>query len=171
MTDSTDTAKTDETPGTPPWGDDFDPARAWKLIVDLRADKVALQTERDEIKAERDTLQTERQAREEEANAAKEAAAKAASDLRIERAVRKHKVPDEFADLVRGDTDEEVEAIAERLSKIGKPAEKPEPDADAEKAPDEPKLPAKPRPNLQPGHGGEDGVKNDLDAIVKSVRG
>jgi hypothetical protein len=166
MTDSND-KPADQ---TPPWGDDFDAERAWTLIQNLRGEKSALQTERDELRTERDSLQTERETREAEATSATERATKAERELHVERALRKHKVPDDLVDLVRGDTEEEVLAMAERLAKFATP-EKQEPEEEEKEEPAAPQLPAKPRPKLQPGHGGDAGEPNDLDAIVKSVRG
>lgn len=164
-----------------PWGDDFDAERAWKLVQNLRAERDALKTERDGLKTERDTLKSEKDsvANEGKSELQKlqdrleqiEAASKAKDrDLALQKVLRKHPDLEEFADLLTGDTEEELAAKAERLSAIGKakaPAEGEEKDGEK---PDTTELPGKPQPNLTPGHGGEDSTPFDPTAIALAAR-
>jgi hypothetical protein len=118
-----------------PWSRDeeFDAARASRLVIDLRADKAALQAERDELRA---TAEADRTAAEQALAAADadrvaadtRAAASAihASGLRadlarvehalvVERALRRYGLPDEASEFLTGDADD-VERIAARLA-------------------------------------------------------
>jgi hypothetical protein len=45
-------------PEKPPWGDDFDPERAWNLVTGLRGDKEKLKTQLEEAAADREELET-----------------------------------------------------------------------------------------------------------------
>ena len=168
---------TTSTESTPPWGDDFDAEKAWNLIQGLRADKTALQTKVSEIETERDTLATAAQAAEDAKKSdeqkladrladAEKAANEAKRELAITRVRAKHSIPDEYADFLTGATEEELQAQAEKLAALGKPpapAEDPTPSADD--------LPGKPKPNLTPGHGGEEEAPFDPVAIAKAARG
>lgn len=167
---------------TPPWGDDFDAARAWTLLQNVRAD----------LATAKDSITTERQARtvaedalktadpEGKLAAAEKRAVDTEKSLFVERAIRKFPDLETLADLLTGDTEEEILAKAERLAKLGKPAEgKPDADADAAKAAadaaaadaDKDGLPGRPAPSLTPGHGAPAPVPFDADAIVSKVRG
>jgi hypothetical protein len=173
MPENTDPANT----STPPWGDDFDAARAWALVQNLRADltaekgKVATVTgerdsaisERDSAITERDTLQTDLQAK-----------STLEKDLFVERAIRKHPAAEAFADFLTGDTEDEILAKAARLAGASAPApaEPTDPDAgDAANGDPAPDPVTRPTPSLTPGHGGDTPAPFDADAIVKSVRG
>lgn len=108
-------APVEEKAETPPWGDDFDPARAWKTIQKLRArenelaplaqrareleesqksEAQRLIEERDAIKAERDAMKLEA--------------------LRLRIASEKGLTPKQAARL-RGATEEEMSADADEL--------------------------------------------------------
>ena len=174
---------TDQPTDTKPWGDDFDEAKAWTLIQNLRADKTRLT----------DSLTTERQAREVADTAAKSSdtdgkiaaaaekrATTAERSLYVERALRKHAIDEDLVDFLTGDTEEEILARAERLAKVSSP--KPEggkpagdkPDGEAGDKPDADKpeegLPGRPQPGLTPGHGGTPPEPFDADAVVTSIR-
>ncbi|AYN59093.1 head scaffolding protein [Arthrobacter phage Yang] len=167
--------------GKAPWGDDFDAERAWKLVQNLRTERDGLKAERDALKVERDTLATEKdsvategqselqklQARLDQIE--KEAKQKD-RDLALQKVLRNHPDLEEFADLLTGDTEEELAAKAERLAAIGK-AKAPADDAakDGEKDGAQ-ALPGKPQPNLTPGHGGEDTTPFDPTAIALAAR-
>lgn len=72
---------------TPPWGDNFDPHTAWKLIENLRGDKAKQKTALEQAAADReelDRLRTERLTADEKA--LKEATDKAAEAARAEAA-------------------------------------------------------------------------------------
>lgn len=153
-----------------PWGADFDPDRAWKLIQNLRTDL-------DTIKSERDELKTERQAREdakksdqdkltERLTATEQQFKDAQRALFVERALRKHAIPDELVDFLTGDTEEAITAKAEKLATLGKPAPDANPDAPAPDA----DAAGRPTPALTPGHGGDAPVPFDPAAIAKKAR-
>ena len=171
MTDTTDQKK--------PWGDDFDEAKAWTLVQNLRGDKSTLQAD---LATARQAL-TEAETKATAGETEKDRADKAERALWTERALRKHPtVSDDFVDFLSGDTEEEILAKAERLSKVGQPkapAEAPKPDADAkpdgEPKPDadaKPELPGKPKPDLTltPGHGGYVAEPFDPAAIAAKAR-
>ncbi|KUM41205.1 hypothetical protein [Arthrobacter sp. EPSL27] len=158
-----------------PWGADFDAERAWKLVQNLRAEVT-------DLKQKNSTYESERQAREDEGKselqklqdrlqAAEQKAKEAARDLNLQKVLRKHPELEDFADLLTGETEEELFAKAERLAAIGKPKEPAEGEQkDGEQKPDAPELPAKPTPNLTPGHGGDDSTPFDPTAIALAAR-
>lgn len=171
-TENTETTATEQKPAAEtPWGEDFDAERAWKLVQNLRS-------ERDDLKKKNTTYESERQAREDEgkselqklqdrAVAAEKAAKDAARELSLQKVLRKHPELEDFADLLTGDTEEELFAKADRLAAIGKPKE---PAEDEQKADEQPELPGKPTPNLTPGHGGEETTPFDPTAIALAAR-
>ncbi len=175
---------------TPPWGsdDEFDAAKAWALIQGLRTDKAKLTDSLGEVTTARDALQSQV---DEAANAGKSDADKAKADadkvaadltaarreLYIERALRKHEVPEELAEFLTGDDEESILAKAAKLAGLGKPADA---DADAKAAADKAAADAaaaaadtskRPTPSLTPGHGGDDPAPFDADAIAAAIRG
>jgi FtsZ-binding cell division protein ZapB len=168
----------EEKPETP-WGNDFDPERAWKLVTNLR-------TELAELKTENGTLKTERQARkddgkddltklQERLQAAEKAAKDSERALYLERVLRKHPALEDFADLLTGENEEEISAKADRLAAIGKPkepadGEKPPAEIGEQKPAEEAELPGKPEPALTPGHGGAETTPFDPAAIAKAAR-
>lgn len=156
---------------TPPWGDDFDAARAWTLVVNLRAEVADEKEAHAATKAERDTLAEEKTAAEtaaQEATTAREAAEEAtrtaSRDLWIERAVRKHGLDDDLVEFLTGDDEEAILAKAERLAGRNKPGKKDEENADAAN------LSGRPTPALTPAHGGDAPAPFDPDAIADSAR-
>jgi hypothetical protein len=169
----TDQSKTDASKtSTPPWGDDFDPARAWRLIENLRTEVDGLKTDRDstrsKLKEREDAEKSDSERATSRASEAEARAAKAERTLLIERATRKHNLPEDVVEFLTGDTEEEINAKAERLAALGggpkatSETEEPKPTTD---------LPGKPKPALQPGHaaeGSEDGF--DPEAIAKAAR-
>lgn len=166
----------DETPeapkATPPWGDDadFDASRAWTLIQNLRAEVDGLKAKRpaktEEPAADGDPAPAkddpDLSAR---LTAAEERAQSAERELWRERALRKHKVPEDLADLIVGDSEEAVLAIAERLAKATGASGKDTPEAEAQTPPA-----SKPEPTLTPGHGGEPIPTFDPSETAKAIR-
>lgn len=157
-----------------PWGDDFDAEKAWTLVQKLRAERDSAKADRDKFKTERDDLDKARQERENEGKtaeerataaleAAKSDAEKTKRELWIERALRKHPVPDDLVDLLSGDTEESLIANAKRLSKFKAAAD------DEQDEPD-PATPSRLKPDLKPGHKTETDAVFDADAIVKAAR-
>lgn len=165
-----------------PWGDNFDAERAWKLVQNLRAEVAVIKADRDTVKGERDSLKSKSQALEDEgktelqklqdrAEAAEKAAKEAARELNLQKVLRKHPELEDFADLLTGETEEELAAKAERLAAIGKPKDGGDGEnTDGEQEPETPELPTKPTPNLTPGHGGDDSTTFDPTAIALAAR-
>lgn len=171
-----DTAPSTETPNaetpkeeqTHPWGDDFDPARAWSTITQQREaekelrEKLASFEKAEQERADAGKTELERAiARAEKA----EQAAKAAQRASV---LAKSGLPEELHDFVTGETDEAIAAQVEKLTAAlaakdaGKtPGETP--DAD------EVKTTSRPQAALTPGHGGDE-APFDADAIVAAVR-
>lgn len=169
MTDTSDQKK--------PWGDDFDEAKAWTLVQNLRGDKSTLQAD---LATARQAL-TEAETKATAGETEKDRADKAERALWTERALRKHPtVSEDFVDFLSGDTEEEILAKAERLSKVGQPkapaVDDPKPDADPKpddpkpEEPAKPELPGKPKPDLTPGHGADAPAAFDPDAVVAAIR-
>lgn len=181
MTDATTPGSTESNSGsTPPWGEDFDAAKAWRLVENLRSEVTDLKGQRDSLKTERDALKNDTSSVSEKVAAAEKKAADALKALHVEKALRKHPELEDFADLLSGDSEEDVLKKAERLAAIGKKPEdksavgeqKPAGDntPDGEQKPDETGLPGKPEPALTPGHGGEEQAPFDPVAIAKAAR-
>lgn len=104
-----------------PWGDDadFDPAKAWKLIENVRGDAAKLKAERDELakkaKELEDASKSDDEKREERATSAETKAAaleREAARLRI--ALKKGLTETQAKRLV-GDNEEELEKDADEL--------------------------------------------------------
>ncbi len=159
----------EKTTSTPPWGDkeNFDEERAWRLIQNLRAERDEARQERDELKAEKaaaeDAKKTEAEKAAEAARKAQERAEKAERDLYVERAMRRHEIPEDLAEFVSGKSEEEINERAERLAKRIK-GEKP--DSKKEKDADD----GRPAPALTPGHGGDAPEPFDAHAIALAAR-
>jgi hypothetical protein len=178
---------------TPPWGDDFDAETAWRLVQNLRSEVSDLKTAKSTLKAELDAQKAESGSGADKIAAAEARAKDAEKALHVERAIRKYPALEEYADLLSGDTEEEILAKAERLAKIGQPKapegdqkpgdgdEKPEgeqkPEGETPEGEQKPEgeaggegLPGKPAPSLTPGHGGQDPEPFDPVAIARAAR-
>lgn len=142
-------ATSTEDAGQPaPWGDDFDPERAWKLVENLRADQAkskaklaeydkAAQERADAEKSELERA-TERATRAEQALADREAAEKRKSVL------DKHGLTADDAAFLAGVSDDDLDARAKALAArlgVGQSTK------DAAEA-----IPGKPSPKLTAGH-------------------
>ncbi|SEJ45169.1 hypothetical protein [Demequina mangrovi] len=155
-----------------PWGEDFDPARAWTLVQNLRAERDAA---RDEAKQATGALTAAR----DEAKHATEALATAkASQADAERALwresalRRHPLPEGLdaaaeADalaFLSGDSAEDVERKAATLAALRGASEVPAPGSD---------LRTRPEPRLAgvPGHssGDADPAPTDLGALAAKI--
>lgn len=163
----------DPTPKTPVIEGDYDQERMTRLVENLRAElagvkadaatsKAALQVREDAEKSDADKL-TDRIAK------ADKAAADARRELLVERAVRKHNLPDDVVEFLTGDDADAIEAKAVRLAALSGGTKTPE--GDPAPVVDE-GLPKVPEPVLTPGHGsGSDGgVAFDAKAIAAAVR-
>lgn len=185
----TDTdAPADKTASTPPWGSDenFDAARAWTLISNLRDEVGTIKAERDSLKASADERaaaeQTDAERAAARATQAEERAKAAERALWTERALRKHPLPEglsdeeeaDFVAFLSGETPEEIERKAARLAALRgaeKTADEGTPSGDQPgQAPAE--IPGRPQPHLTPtpGHGGTQPEPFDAAAIAKAAR-
>ena len=158
----------DEKPAEKPFEGEFDAERAARLIENLRADLAKIKTERDEartaLQEKADAEKTEAQKLQDRLAAAEETAKKTGRALLIERATRKHSLPDDVVEFLTGDTEEEIEAKAQRLAALGSPKK------DESKEEPGSGLPEKPKADLVPGHGGDDAETFDPDAIAAAAR-
>jgi hypothetical protein len=110
----------------PPWGADFDPERAWKLVQDLRADKEklaarpTLTAEQQQQLTEYDRLveagKTEQQRLQEAATAAAQRAAQSEADAIRWKVAATHGIPAEDFDLLGSGTEEEITSRAQRIA-------------------------------------------------------
>lgn len=155
----------------PKFDGEFDADRAARLIARLREEiadlKNDLGTARSALQERDDAEKTETQRLADRLKAAEEEAAKARRSLLVERATRKHNLPDDVVEFLTGDTEEEIEAKAERLAALsgGKRQEPEQPSQDEEHG-----IPARPEPSLRPGHGGEPPVSIDPVAVARAAR-
>lgn len=163
-------------PQTPPWGkdEDFDAARAWSLIQNLRNEVIEWKGKHGDVStkltaaekavSEKETAnQTEAQRLEARLQAAEDRANKAARDVLVSKAQQKHSLSDDVLEFLTGDTEEEIEAKASRLAVLGSgngqgPADTANP------------LASRPRPKLTPGQGDSQtpapASAADLDALA-----
>ncbi|CCQ44319.1 hypothetical protein ARTSIC4J27_243 [Pseudarthrobacter siccitolerans] len=153
-----------------PWGDDFDADKAWRLVQNLRAENSDLKSENSKLKTERQDREnegmSELQKLQDRLNELEKAAKDKDRDLALQKVLRKHPELEDIADLLTGDTEDELMAKAERLAKLGK---KSDGEGDEQK-PGPTELPGMPKPNLTPGHGGDDTEPFDPVAIAKAAR-
>lgn len=117
-------------PVTPPWGEDtnFDPARAWSLIENLRAEKERLaarpaltteqQTQLSEYQRLVEASQTEAERQATAVETAKRDADTARADAIRYKAAATYGVPAEHFDLLGTGTEEEVSARAEKIQAL-----------------------------------------------------
>jgi hypothetical protein len=128
VTDDTDrtsleqaVAAKEKKPGKPPWGDDadFDPAKAWSLIQNLRSDIAKFKAERDQAVAKvqqfEDATKTEQQRTEEARLTAERTASNATLEAARLRVALKKGLTDSQAKRLVGETEEELEADADEL--------------------------------------------------------
>ncbi|WP_062465807.1 hypothetical protein [Demequina maris] len=165
MTEQTPAPKPADDEKAAPWGEDFDPGRAWTLVQNLRA-------ERDEARAARDAATAKATEAAESLATAKAAQSDAERALWRESALRRHPLPEGLdaaaeADalaFLSGDSAEDVERKAATLAALRGAAEVPAPGSD---------LRTRPEPRLAPvpGHssGDADPVPTDLGALAAKI--
>lgn len=156
-----------QAPSPPPWGDDFDAEKAWRLIQNLRADNQTVKSKLAEYdkarQAEEDAKKSElqraleRAERAERALKEREAADQRAAALKA--ALKKHGLSDEDAELLEDvaldKLDERAQALAKRLNRDRQDVTE--------------TIPGKPAPKLTPGHEGPSKPTFDPDAIAARV--
>lgn len=154
------TAKPDGS--TPPWGDDFDPARAWATITRQREAEQGLKARIAELetategrvpRADLDAALTRADAAEATLKSSKRAAALAKADL-----------PEELHAFI---TAEDDRGMAEQIAKLAS-AVKP---TTATIASTSTPAPARHAAELMPGHGGHEAPTFNANALVTSVHG
>jgi hypothetical protein len=150
---------------TPPWGDDFDPARAWSAIQAGRETERALKARiADFEKAEQEKADADKSdldkatARADRAEAALKAAQRDAL-------IAKAGIPDELAEFI---TAEDADGIAAQLAKIK--AAIGNADSGDDGAGEDGKHDGRPKPALTPGHGGDDPKPFNVDDVYAAVR-
>jgi hypothetical protein len=112
----------------PPWGADFDPERAWKLVQDLRTDKERLaarpvltpeqQQQLSEYNRLVEASKSETQRLTEQAAAAQRDAETAKSEALRWQAAATHGIPAEHFDLLGTGTADEITARAQKLGAL-----------------------------------------------------
>ena len=155
-------ATTDPKPA--PWGDDFDPERAWKTIQNLREAEKAWKAEKASADEERrkreDAEKTEAQKAAERADRAEKDASDARREALVLKAGVKHGIPEDLLDLVTGDTAEQIEERAARLAeRLAATPQKPAP-------------PTRPEPRLTTGENPGSAEDGDFDpeALAAQIR-
>lgn len=145
---------------TPPWGDDFDAARAWKTISTLRDSEKTLKgrlsafEKAEQEKADAEKTEAERLAEERDRLQAELADVKRAA--LVAKVAKEHGIPEDLVDFLNADTEEALTAQAERLgSKVKAPADD---------------LPGKPKPRLTPGTGSDEAPLESPAEIAKRIR-
>lgn len=148
-----DEATTESTPATPaetpaqetPWGADFDAAKAWQLVQNLRGDKDKLQsrvvgyekTEQERSDAEKSETQ---KAIERAERAEKALQERTKADLK-KAALKAHNLDEDLVEFLTGETAEDFKAKASALAaKLGASTK------------ETPAVPGKPQAKLTPGH-------------------
>lgn len=161
-----------ESSSTPPWGDDFDAARAWATITSQREAEQALKARVSELETAAEGLVPKA-----DLDAAIARAETAESDIKTTKrdaAIAKAGLPEELHAFVTADDED---GIADQIAKLaaalqgsgtadadeGKPS-----DDDADKGTPPSK---RPEAGLTPGHGGEETPAFDLEAIAAEIRG
>lgn len=140
--DQTDVDKTDQDKSkAPTWNGDFDAERAARLVENLRADLKKKDADLADLKSKVGESGKTEKTLQERLDALESRAAKAERDLIVATAAKKHSIPDDLVDLLKGDTAEEIHKAAEALAKFAKkPAEE---------------VRGRPRPALRNGTGTE----------------
>lgn len=162
---------------TPPWGEDFDAEKAWRLIQNLRADKDGLTEKVDSLTTELQESQKTAETATEKLTAAEKARDEATHGLSIQKALRAHPDLEGYEEFLTGEDEEAILAKAARLSKIGAKDDEDDPKPDGEKPPkgdddddDDSDLPGRPNPSLKPGHGGDSPAPFDAEALAREAR-
>ena len=144
----------------PPWGDDFDPARAWQTIQAQRAAESELKKELAEFrrakKEAEDAKKSEAEKLSESLEEARREAAAARRELAVSRAALKHGLSDDLLEFLTGADEESIEAQAAKLAeRFGNKGSEP--------------VQGRPKPRLTPGQGAPDEDVVDPAAIAARV--
>lgn len=158
--DAAETAST-EPESAPPWGDDFDPARAWSTITAQRDAEKQLRAELAKFqKAQQETEDaTKSEAEKLAAQVAERDSALSATqrELWSLRAAAKFGIPEDLMEFLAGDSEEAVQERAKRLAEKIKATTPAVPDA-------------RPKPKLTPGEATEPEAGFDAKAVAEMAR-
>ncbi|GAA2609575.1 hypothetical protein SMC26_39415 [Actinomadura fulvescens] len=106
----------------PKWDGEFDAGRAARLIANLREESKGYKSELAEVKAklaEREQAEmSEAEKLAQRATQAESELAKVRRDLAVNAAIRKHGLSENAAELLTGETAEEIDARAEKLAAL-----------------------------------------------------
>lgn len=164
-----DAPKPDAETSTPPWGDDFDAARAWATITSQREAEQALKAEIATLKTAAENLVPKA-----DLDAALQRAETAEASVKTtkrEAALAKAELPEELHAFVTADDEDGIADQIAKLTAALKPSGKTDDEA-SKPADDKGTPPAKrPEAGLVAGHGGEEPPVFDPDAIVAAIRG
>lgn len=168
-----DEQQTSQTSGkAPKFEGEFDAERATRLIENLRKEVSDLKAEKtslaEDLQKREDAEKSDADRTAEALQRAKDEAAKATRDLYVERAVRKHSLPDDLVEFLTGETEEEIGAKAERLAKFG--TSKSDDAGDEQQEPNGDDVSSRPTPSLRPGHGGAPTQAFDAAAVAEAAR-
>lgn len=153
---------------TPPWGDDFDAARAWATITRQRQSEQTLRERIAELETAAEGLVP--RADLDAAIARADAAETTAKTTKREAALAQAELPTELHAFV---TAEDDNGMADQIAKLSAAitgsgtAAMPAPVADRTQT----TIPKRPEAELTPGHGGDDSRAFDVDALASSVHG
>lgn len=168
----TDAKPADKT-STPPWGDDFDAARAWATITRQREAEQELKARVTELETAAEGLVAKADL--DAAIARAETAEASVKTTKRDAAIAKANLPEELHAFVTADDEDGIADQIAKLSAAITPSgtdddtDEPKP---ADDAADKGTPPAKrPEAGLTPGHGGDDTPAFDLDAITAEIRG
>lgn len=155
---------------TPPWGDDFDAARAWATITRQREAEQELKARVTELETAAEGLVSKADL--DAAIARAEAAEASVKTTKREAALAKAELPEELHAFVTADDEDGIADQIAKLTAALNPSGKTDGDEETPAADDKGTPPAKrPEAGLVAGHGGDEPPVFDPDAIVASIRG
>lgn len=168
----TDKPATPPAESTPPWGDDFDAERAWRLVQNLRSEVSGLKTERDAARSEATEFRSAAEKTGEERDRALADAVTRAENAERKLAISSHNLPDdvveEFGDYLTGSPQEVATKAAKLAARLGlTKIEEPAPNADEPPAePAAPQLPGRPKTAPVPGSAGDPNTEPAFDPVA-----
>lgn len=146
-----------------PWGDDadFDPAKAWTLIENLRGDKAKTQQERDELAARVQAAEDAKLSEQERIAKELEQAKTELAEQRRKNALTQYDLPDSALVFLTAESAEEIDKQASALAGLA-----------PKKEPETPKAPADSRvkPALPNGQTDDIPTTPDYAAIARQAR-
>lgn len=152
----TPTPKPTDEGKAPKWDGEFDPARAAKLVENLRADVAKKDSDLAALKAQVEERGKGEKTLQQRLDALESAHSEAQRTLLVAKVAKEHKVPDDLVEFLTAKDADGLKAQAERLSKA---------------APASEEVPGKPKPRLKPGQGTDAaGTAEDPKQIAAAYR-